>query len=95
METGVEAGFEMMRDRVITTHVHDNHGEKDEHLLPFEGGIGWDGALAAMATASNPLPIVLELKEQNQGQPSLNQVRAAFDKLEKGFEAKRSRSIKP
>src|SRR5271156_4188850 len=32
METGVEASFDMMRDRVATTHVHDNHGDKDEHL---------------------------------------------------------------
>jgi sugar phosphate isomerase/epimerase len=94
METGVEAGFDMMRDRVATTHVHDNHGEKDEHLLPFEGGIDWDVALGALSTASHPLPIVLELKEQSAGQPSLDQVHAVFDKLEKTFEAKGGPSAK-
>lgn len=28
--------------RIITTHLHDNHGEEtDEHLLPFFGSIDW------------------------------------------------------
>jgi len=94
METGVEASFDMMRDRVATTHVHDNHGDKDEHLLPFEGTIDWDAALAALGTTSQPLPIVLELKEQAGSEPSLDQLRAVFDKLEKGLESKRGRTAK-
>jgi sugar phosphate isomerase/epimerase len=94
METGVEAGFDMMRDRVATTHVHDNHGEKDEHLLPFDGSIDWEAALAAFSAAPHPLPIVLELKELSPGQPSLDQVRGVFDKLEKTFEARPGRPVK-
>lgn len=94
METGVEPSFDMMRDRVATTHIHDNHGEKDEHLLPFEGGIDWEVALATLSTAGQPLPIVLELKDQAGGEPSLDQVRAVFDKLEKGLDSKRGRSAK-
>jgi sugar phosphate isomerase/epimerase len=94
LETGVEAGFDMMRDRVATTHIHDNHGEKDEHLLPFEGGIDWDAALAVLATATQPLPFVLELKEQANGEPSLDQLGAVFDKLEKGLDSKRGRPAK-
>jgi sugar phosphate isomerase/epimerase len=94
MESGIEASVEAMRDRVVTTHIHDNHGEKDEHLLPFEGTINWDSALAALLSAPEPLPIVLELKEQPAGMPSLDQIRAAFDKLEKILEAKRPRAAK-
>lgn len=85
LETGVAAGFEAMRDRVVTTHIHDNHSEKDDHLLPYEGAIDWDAALASLATAPEPLPIVLELKEQSAGTPSLEQARAAFDRLESQF----------
>jgi len=94
MESGIEAGMEAMRERVVTTHIHDNHGEKDEHLLPFEGSINWEIALAALVAAPEPLPIVLELKEQPAGMPSLDQIRAVFDKLEKTFEAKRPRAAK-
>lgn len=28
--------------RLITTHISDNHGEKDDHILPFEGPYRWD-----------------------------------------------------
>ncbi|HXZ13925.1 MAG TPA: sugar phosphate isomerase/epimerase family protein [Candidatus Sulfotelmatobacter sp.] len=94
LESGVEAGMEAMRERVVTTHIHDNHGEKDEHLLPFEGSVNWEIALAALAAASEPLPIVLELKEQPAGMPSLDQIRAVFDKLEKTLEARRPRAAR-
>jgi sugar phosphate isomerase/epimerase len=60
MEGGVVVGFEAIRDLVVTTHVHDNHGERDEHLLPYEGTIDWTAALSALPSE---LPIVLELKE--------------------------------
>jgi sugar phosphate isomerase/epimerase len=89
IETGVAPGFEVMRDRVVTTHIHDNHGEKDDHLLPYDGAIDWDAALSVLAAAPEPLPIVLELKEQAAASPSLEQVRATFDKLEQGFEPHR------
>jgi sugar phosphate isomerase/epimerase len=40
--------------------VHDNRGERDDHLLPYEGTIDWGATLAAMPPET---PIVLELKE--------------------------------
>ena len=43
-------GFELMRDRIVTTHIHDNHGDKDEHLLPYEGNIDWDAAFDAFSS---------------------------------------------
>ena len=94
LEPGIEASFDMMRDHVATTHVHDNHGEKDEHLLPFEGTIDWETVLTALAAAPQALPIVLELKEQQSGKPALDQVCAAFDKIEKSLESKRGRATK-
>ncbi|HXX46264.1 MAG TPA: sugar phosphate isomerase/epimerase family protein [Candidatus Acidoferrales bacterium] len=85
---GVAAALELMRDRVVTVHLHDNQGEKDEHLLPYEGTIDWDAALAALAGAPESPALVLELKERAPGAPSLDQIRAAFDKLEKHLDEK-------
>jgi sugar phosphate isomerase/epimerase len=90
IESGVAAGFEAMRDRVVTTHIHDNHGEKDEHLLPGDGTIDWDEAYGLFAAAPVELPIVLELKEQTGAMPDTPQVQAAFDKIERGLDAKRT-----
>jgi sugar phosphate isomerase/epimerase len=60
LEGGVAEALEIVRDFVVTTHLHDNRGERDDHLLPYEGTIDWNAALAALPPAA---PIVLELKE--------------------------------
>ena len=93
IEDGVAMSYQTMRDLVVTTHVHDNHGEKDEHLPPFAGTIDWTAALKGFANApaaDNKLPLVLELKDAALGgvhehntAAVLAQVREAFDKLEK------------
>jgi sugar phosphate isomerase/epimerase len=94
IEGGVQSGFHAMHERIVTTHLHDNHGEKDEHLLPWEGTIDWDAALGEFANAPEPLPLVLELKETAPGSPSLDQIRAAFDKLEKHLDEKGANSTR-
>jgi sugar phosphate isomerase/epimerase len=37
-----------MKDRLVATHVADNHGDRDEHLLPFFGTIDWKKAVQAL-----------------------------------------------
>jgi sugar phosphate isomerase/epimerase len=60
IEGGVPEALEIVRDYVVTTHLHDNRGERDDHLLPYEGSIDWSATLAALPPAA---PMVLELKE--------------------------------
>ena len=43
----VEA-VETVSGHVVTTHVHDNHGRRDDHLMPFDGAIDWTTALMSM-----------------------------------------------
>jgi sugar phosphate isomerase/epimerase len=63
----VANSFEPVKDLIASTHIHDNHGEKDEHLPPYEGGIDWPSSLKLLK--ANPLgaalPLTLELKEKN------------------------------
>ena len=33
----VADAVETVAEHVITTHVHDNHGRDDEHLVPYRG----------------------------------------------------------
>jgi sugar phosphate isomerase/epimerase len=85
MEEGVESSFETMRELVATTHVHDNHGEKDEHLMPFEGTIDWNAALKLLSgDGPQPLdlPVVFELKEQAVPERAIERAVEAFDRLE-------------
>jgi sugar phosphate isomerase/epimerase len=91
LEGGVVAGLETLRDLVVTTHIHDNHGERDEHLLPYEGTIDWNAALAALPSEA---PFALELKEPAAAAGSvdlqmfaatLQGVRTVFDKFEQAL----------
>lgn len=85
---GVMASIEPMREFLATSHIHDNHGMKDEHLLPYEGNIEWKTALPALP---QDLPLVFELKEKpGYAEPTppsipLSAARTAFDRIEQAL----------
>ena len=37
--------IETVSGHLLTTHVHDNGGMRDDHLVPFAGTIDWDAAM--------------------------------------------------
>jgi len=87
-EERIERSFNPLRDLVSSVHLHDNHGEKDEHLPPFDGSIDWASAIKTLRSAPQvDLPLVLELKEKTGPEsPSiadqLASARASMDRLE-------------
>lgn len=38
----------LMGSRVVNAHIHDNYGQEDEHLLPFEGIIDFSGVIKVL-----------------------------------------------
>lgn len=34
--------------RVMSMHLHDNHGTADEHAIPFEGTVNWEETMCAL-----------------------------------------------
>ena len=61
----IPKSFEPVRELVVSAHIHDNHGEKDEHLPPYDGNIDWPAALPVLRSATSAeLPLTLELKEK-------------------------------
>ena len=85
----IEKSFVPLRDLVSSVHLHDNHGDKDEHLPPFDGTIDWPPAIKLLKSASDAnLPLVMELKEKTGPEaPSaaehLEAARKAMDEFEK------------
>ena len=86
-EERLERSFAPMKALVASVHLHDNHGEKDEHLLPYEGSIHWESAIPLLKSAPNGgLPVVLELKEKFGLEAAsvpeqLNAARVAFERF--------------
>ncbi|MGC1265117.1 MAG: sugar phosphate isomerase/epimerase family protein [Candidatus Acidiferrum sp.] len=85
----VEKAFAPLRELVISAHIHDNRGEKDEHLPPYDGSIDWESAVKILKTAPEPsFPLTLELKEKTgHDAPStaeqLSTASASLDRFER------------
>ena len=47
-------------EHLIATHVHDNRGRSDDHLLPFDGTIDWAGTLLAVQKIGYDGPFMFE-----------------------------------
>ncbi|MDR3703761.1 MAG: sugar phosphate isomerase/epimerase [Candidatus Sulfopaludibacter sp.] len=85
MKEGVAAAFELMKDKISSTHVHDNNGTDDVHLFPLhhEGGtVDWKAAMGLLRSRENQYPLLLELKEKPDIANPLEVVLEVFDKLE-------------
>jgi sugar phosphate isomerase/epimerase len=87
----IEKSFSPLRERVTSVHLHDNHGEKDEHLPPYDGTIDWPTAIKTLQSGpQTSLPLVLELKEKTGPEaPSateqLSGARKAMDQFEEAW----------
>jgi sugar phosphate isomerase/epimerase len=82
----VEKAFAPLRELVISTHIHDNHGEKDEHLPPYDGSIDWESAVKILKSApETDLPLTLELKEKtgHDAPSTAEQLSAASESLDR------------
>ena len=82
---GVEAAFEIMKDRIRSTHVHDNNGKDDKHLFPLmaDGGtVDWKRTMSLLRSRPDQFPLLLELREVEGMEHPLDRVNEVFDRLE-------------
>ena len=80
----VADAIETVAEHLVTTHVHDNGGKKDDHLVPFEGRIDWNVALMTMQKIGYDGTYLMELA--NTGSPAdilkkAQAARARFERL--------------
>jgi sugar phosphate isomerase/epimerase len=69
---------------IVATHLHDNRGKKDDHLLPFEGSIDWPKVLEAFEAVQYSGSLTLELKSWNQPPEAVLKLAVAcFDRFAK------------
>ena len=81
---GVAHEFEIMKPRIRSLHVHDNDGKDDQHLFPMApgGSIDWTATMELLRSRPGQYPLLLELREVAAMQYPLDEINAAFDKLE-------------
>jgi sugar phosphate isomerase/epimerase len=82
----IEKAFAPIGELAVSVHIHDNHGEKDEHLPPYTGSIDWESTVKTLKTAAEPdLALTLELKEKagHDGPSTAEQLTAANESLDR------------
>ena len=63
-DLGAGRAIRMAGERLITTHIQDNLGERDDHMPPWDGTIDWDDVVAALAEVGYAGCVQLELTDQ-------------------------------
>jgi sugar phosphate isomerase/epimerase len=75
--------IEMVAEHLITTHLHDNAGKKDDHLVPFEGRIDWEIALMTLQKVGYDGTYLMEVANTSSPADVLEKARAARLRFEK------------
>ncbi len=77
--------IETLSGHLWTTHVHDNGGRRDEHLVPFAGSIDWDAAMMETQKIGYDGVLMLEVGDTGDPVDVLRRSAKARERLEKTF----------
>ena len=77
----VEA-IETVSEHLLATHVHDNRGRTDDHLVPFDGSIDWPAALTAVQKVGYDGTLMLELGGPGPARDTLARARTARARMD-------------
>jgi sugar phosphate isomerase/epimerase len=80
---GVKPTFDELRDRIRSSHLHDNNGDRDAHLWPGDGTISWDEVFDGLKTAPQIPAGVLEIHYGFEETPEtvMQKAAKAFEKF--------------
>ena len=82
MTGGVTPAFQALKERIASTHVHDNRQVKDDHLMPFDGSIDWEQSMRDFRLVDGQFPVLFEVRNYGPEKSNLKRLREVMDKLE-------------
>ncbi len=77
--------IETLSGHLWTTHVHDNGGKRDDHLVPYGGRIDWDAAMMETQKIGYEGVLMLEVADTGDPVDVLRRAVKARERLEKTF----------
>jgi sugar phosphate isomerase/epimerase len=75
--------IETAAEHLVATHVHDNRGRSDDHLVPYLGSINWDMALMTMQKIGYEGTYLMELANTGAPEAVLDEARRARQRIER------------
>ena len=73
------------QSRLVTLHVSDNDGSRDEHILPGEGNINWEKFLVTLSQGSYDGPFMYELIKREDNLAVMGKAYAIYEKFKQIF----------
>ena len=83
MDGDLVDAIETVSGHLVTTHVHDNRGRTDDHLVPFDGTIDWPSALTAIQKIGYDGTLVFEIAAHRSPKETLKQAQKARQRMER------------
>jgi sugar phosphate isomerase/epimerase len=83
MDGDLVEAIETVSGHLITTHVHDNRGRTDYHLVPFDGTIDWPSALTAIQKVGYDGTLLFEIAAHGSPTDTLRRARKARERIER------------
>jgi sugar phosphate isomerase/epimerase len=77
--------IETLSGHLVTTHVHDNRGKQDDHLVPYAGSIDWDMAITETQKIGYDDALMFEVADTGDPLDVLRTSAKARERLEKAF----------
>jgi len=77
----VAQAFEILKEHIRSTHIHDNAKDRDSHLWPGEGSIDWKQSMELLRSAPQKPPLLFEIEADEKVNP-VEKMRGIFDKLD-------------
>jgi sugar phosphate isomerase/epimerase len=77
--------IESVAGHLGTTHLHDNNGRRDEHLMPYAGTINWDAAMTMTQKIGYEGVLMFEIAGSGDPAQTLARAARARDRLAKAL----------
>ena len=83
LDGDVVDAVETVSEHLVATHVHDNRGRSDDHLVPFDGTIDWPAALTSVQKIGFDGTLLFELPAAAGARTTLERAAQAREKMER------------
>ena len=81
-QNGVKNTLEIMKQDIVTCHLHDNDGYSDQHFLPGKGTINWEKLIRDLSACPRILSMQAEVSMATDVVP-IRKLCTTFDGLKK------------
>ncbi len=83
MDGDLVDAIETVSGHLVATHVNDNRGRADEHLVPFDGTIDWPAAMTAVQKVGYDGTLLMEIAAHGSPKQTLARAQKARTRMER------------